>query len=142
MTGRPLNFTPRAAIYAHTASKREKIDHQINACQAFAASLAWHFAGVYADRDTPNLRTDRLELIRLTQDAAAGEFDVVLCQDIYRITPNLWLQRDMLVRLCETGLEAWSVEEGSLEELRLEYQHDLPLLDGPLGPFRRRDDQT
>lgn len=65
-----------------------------------------------------------------------GEFDVVLCQYVDRITPNIWEQRDILIRLYATGLGTWSVEEGSLEDLRLEYQRHLP----PLGPFRRKDE--
>lgn len=142
MTRPALTFTPRAAIYAHTETKRDDIQKQIKSCEAFARKQGWHVAGVYSDANNRNFLINRPELIRLVQDAAEGDFDVVLCQCIDRITLNLGLQRDMLVRLYETGLETWSVEEGPLEELRLYYQRDLPPPDEPLGPFRRRDDKT
>lgn len=140
MTTTPRCFTPRAAIYAHTATKRENINDQIAICKAFAEAQGWRVAGVYADRNTQNLRTSGPEISRLKDDAAAGEFDVVLCQYVDRITPNIWEQRDILIRLYATGLATWSVEEGSLEDLRLEYQRHLPHEDDPLGPFRRKDE--
>ena len=90
MTTTPPCFTPRAAIYAHTATKRENINDQIAICKAFAEAQGWRVAGVYADRNTQNLRTSGPEISRLKDDAAAGEFDVVLCQHVDRITPNIW----------------------------------------------------
>ena len=116
---------------------------EIAAIAALARTVeaqGWRVAGVYADRNTQNLRTSGPEISRLKDDAAAGEFDVVLCQYVDRITPNIWEQRDILIRLYATGLATWSVEEGSLEDLRLEYQRHLPHEDDPLGPFRRKDE--
>lgn len=121
----------RVAIYANTSNKHDSIDKQIYACRIFAMKQGWQTFDIYQDENFPHSRTDRPEMSLLKIEAAAGYFDIVLCEHSDRITPNVWEIRDFLVRSHKIGLRPWSVQEGSLDEMRIWLQETLPDLDDP-----------
>jgi DNA invertase Pin-like site-specific DNA recombinase len=122
---------PRVAIYAHTSEKRDDINEQIYNCRIFAVEQGWQTFDIFLDENLPDVRTDRPDLSLLKLEAAAGYFDVVLCDHSDRITPNIWEIRDFLVNLYNLGVRSWSVQEGSLDGMRVWLQETLPDLDNP-----------
>jgi site-specific DNA recombinase len=84
--------TKRCALYARYSSDHQKdtsIDDQFALLRARAQQLGWTIVAEYADRALTGTRSyDRGDLLRLMDDAKAGNFDVVLTEGLGRVSRN------------------------------------------------------
>ena len=87
-------MTTRCVIYARYSSDKQKdtsIDDQIFLCRDYARQKGWKVVDTYPDPDlTSGLKPEqRPECARLLQDAKTDKFDVVLVQNMDRLTGDL-----------------------------------------------------
>ena len=85
-TGR---FEMKSVIYARYSSDKqsaESIDDQCRTCRAFAEREGWTNIEVYADRAISGTRKDRPDYQRMLTDAEAKTFDVLLVDDLSRLS--------------------------------------------------------
>jgi hypothetical protein len=81
----------RCAIYARCASQTQTssnaVGDQIAACISRAQELGWTLAQTYSDSDKSVSSMDgRRGISRLIDDANKGKFDIILVQDLARIS--------------------------------------------------------
>lgn len=110
MSDRP----PTVAIYARTARSDADIGEQVAACTAFATQQGWMVFDVYADPDCLGTHTRHPEMSRLKRDATAGRFDIVLCEDLDRLSRDLWSSAHLHEDLASNGIRIWTRAEGDM----------------------------
>jgi site-specific DNA recombinase len=106
-----------AAIYARYSSENqrpESIDDQISACRKLAKlkSLTILDDHIYADHAQSGARSDRPALAALMTAARAGEFDVVLVDDLSRLVRDNHLMLSIIAELHFEGIRVVSVADG------------------------------
>lgn len=85
---------PRVAAYVRTkAPSNSTLFPDINQTEYFDALIksnpAWEFAGIYADYGRNGMTVkNRLEFLRIIEDAKAGKIDVILTKSVSRFTKN------------------------------------------------------
>jgi DNA invertase Pin-like site-specific DNA recombinase len=105
------------AIYARYSSENqrpESIDDQVSACRKLAKlqSLTILDDHVYADQAQSGARSDRPALAALMSAARAGEFDVVLVDDLSRLARDNHLMLSIIAELHFEGIRVISVADG------------------------------
>jgi DNA invertase Pin-like site-specific DNA recombinase len=93
-----------AAIYARYSSENqrpESIDDQVSACRKLAKlrSLTISDEHIYADQAQSGARSDRPSLAALMTAAHAGDFDVVLVDDLSRLARDNHLMLSIIAEL-------------------------------------------
>jgi site-specific DNA recombinase len=106
-----------AAIYARYSSENqrgESIDDQISACRKLAKlrSLTISDDHIYAGHAQSGARSDRPALAALMAAARAGEFDVVLVDDLSRLARDNHLMLSIIAELSFEGIRVISVADG------------------------------
>jgi site-specific DNA recombinase len=106
-----------AAIYVRYSSENqrpESIDDQVWACRKLAKlrSLTILDDQVYADQAQSGARSDRPALSALMTAARAGEFDVVLVDDLSRLARDNHLMLSIIAELHFEGIRVISVADG------------------------------
>jgi len=106
-----------AAIYARYSSENqrpESIDDQVSACRKLAKlrSLTISDDHIYADQAQSGARSDRPALAALMTAARAGEFDVVLADDLSRLARDNHLMLSIIAELHFEGIRVISVADG------------------------------
>ena len=106
-----------AAIYARYSSENqrpESIDDQVSACRKLAKlqSLTISDDHIYADQAQSGARSDRPALAALMTAARAGEFDVVLADDLSRLARDNHLMLSIIAELHFKGIRVISVAGG------------------------------
>jgi site-specific DNA recombinase len=106
-----------AAIYARYSSENqrpESIDDQVSACRKLARlrSLTISDDHIYADQAQSGARSDRPSLAALMAAAHAGEFDVVLVDDLSRLARDNHLMLSIIAELSFEGIRVISVADG------------------------------
>jgi site-specific DNA recombinase len=106
-----------AAIYARYSSENqrpESIDDQVSACRKLAKlrSLTISDEHIYADQAQSGARSDRPSLAALMTAAHAGEFDVVLVDDLSRLARDNHLMLSIIGELHFDGIRVISVADG------------------------------
>lgn len=81
----------RAAIYARYSDARlqtaRSIEDQVRMCRELAAREGYEIVGVYADAGVrAGAKASKLEYERLLKDAKAGAFDVVMVDEVSRLS--------------------------------------------------------
>ena len=82
----------RAVIYARYSSENQReasIDDQIEICRRYIDQQGWTLTGTYDDRAMSGASAMRAVFVRLTTDARAGMFDIVVCEAIDRLSRKL-----------------------------------------------------
>ena len=83
----------RAVIYARYSSSNQRdasIEDQIEICRRYIEREGWTLAGSYEDRKlSGEAAMLRPGFLRLTTDARTGQFDVVVCEAIDRLSRKL-----------------------------------------------------
>lgn len=77
------------ALYARYSSEHQReasIADQFRICERAAQSHGWTVSHRYGDKASTGSRADRPGYQRLLQEAKAGHFDVVLVDDLSRLT--------------------------------------------------------
>src|SRR5260370_42193814 len=78
-----------AAIYARFSSDRQKessVEDQTRNCEQYAAREGWTVTHRYADRALSGTLTDRPDYQRMLTDAQAKAWDVLLVDDLSRLS--------------------------------------------------------
>ena len=106
-----------AAIYARYSSENqrpESIDDQVSACRKLAKLQSLTIADdhIYADQAQSDARLDRPALAALMSTARAGEFDVVLVDDLSRLARDNHLMLSIIAELHFEGIRVISVADG------------------------------
>ncbi len=79
----------RAAVYARYSSAKQRessIKDQVRNCTAFAEREGWSIAEHYVDEALSGTSKDRPGFKRLLADAEDGGFDVLLVDDLSRLS--------------------------------------------------------
>jgi DNA invertase Pin-like site-specific DNA recombinase len=106
-----------AAIYARYSSENqrpESIDDQVSACRKLAKlrSLTISDEHIYADQAQSGARSDRPALAALMTAARSGDIDVVLIDDLSRLTRDNHLMLSIIAELHFEGIRVVSVADG------------------------------
>ena len=106
-----------AAIYARYSSENqrpESIDDQVSACRKLAKlrSLTILDDHIYADQAQSGARSDRPALAAMMTAARAGEFDVVLVDDLSRLARDNHLMLSIIAELHFERIRVISVADG------------------------------
>jgi site-specific DNA recombinase len=109
--------TMTAAIYARYSSENqrpESLDDQVSACRKLAKSRSLTILddNIYADQAQSGARSDRPALAALMAAARAGEFDVVLVDDLSRLARDNHLMLSIIAELHFEGIRLISVADG------------------------------
>lgn len=79
----------KAVIYARYSSDQQReasIEDQIRVCKTFAEREGWHITNIYTDYAMSGSSMMRPGIQMVLQDAAGGKFDVLLAEDLDRIS--------------------------------------------------------
>ena len=107
----------RAAVYARYSSenqRKESIDDQVSACRRLAATQNFEIAEahIYSDEATSGARKDRPGLDAMLAALPAGEFEVVLVDDLSRLARDNYLMLSILAELHFEAVRVISVADG------------------------------
>ena len=107
----------QAAIYARYSSENqrpESIDDQISSCRKLAKERQYdvEHGHIYTDEAASGAREDRPGLVALRAAAVAGEFRVLLVDDLSRLARNTLLLLSVLEELRFHGVRVLSVSDG------------------------------
>src|SRR6185436_10870827 len=87
-----MNLTKTAAIYARFSTDKQEarsLDDQLRRCRKFAADRGLEVVAEYQDAAISGSTLDRVNLQKLLKDAKRGDFDVVLVDDLSRLSRDL-----------------------------------------------------
>jgi DNA invertase Pin-like site-specific DNA recombinase len=111
----------RAAIYARFSSELQddrSIDDQVALCRAFAERQGWSIAKIYSDAAASGSTIHRRpQFAQMAADAEAGGFEIMLAEDVDRLSrgegdlPILRRQMEFL------GVEIHSVADGHVTKI-------------------------
>ena len=98
----------RCALYVRCASPYKAaphpLAHQCDACEAHAARQGWETIAVYKDHAVSGLKTSRPSLDALMAQARHGAFEVLLVEDLSRLSRNAAHLHALLVELKGLGV--------------------------------------
>ncbi len=105
----------RAAVYARYSSDKQRessIQDQVRNCTAFAEREGWSIAEHYVDEAVSGTSKDRPGFKRLLADAAEGCFDVLLVDDLSRLSRDEIELKQLVRRFTYRGLRIIGVSDG------------------------------
>ncbi len=105
----------RAAAYARYSSDKQRessIQDQVRNCTAFAERESWSIAEQYFDEAVSGSSKDRPGFKRLLADAAEGCFDVLLVDDLSRLSRDEIELKQLVSRFTYRGLRIIGVSDG------------------------------
>ena len=121
----PLRGT-RAAIYARCAAPADAaqaIQDQVGPCQAFAERVGWTVTCVFQDAGRSGATSvGREGLFAMMTAAERGEFDVVLAQDLDRLSRNASDIHHLLTDLNSLGVGAWTLDWGAVSDFKIAFK--------------------
>lgn len=103
------------ALYARYSSEHQReasITDQFRTCERAAQSHGWTVSHRYQDKAITGSRADRPGYQRLLQEAQAGRFDVVLVDDLSRLTRDEAESIHLRRRLAFWGIRLIGVSDG------------------------------
>lgn len=111
----------RAAIYARFSSELQKarsIDDQVALCRDFAKRDEWEIVAVYADRAVSGASIHgRPQYARMCADAKAGRFDIILAEDLGRLSRKQADTSQLREQMEFLGIEVHTVADGKVTKL-------------------------
>lgn len=105
----------RAVIYARYSSDKQRetsIDDQVRNCTRHAERDGFVVRCIYSDKAISGAVSARSEYQRMLGDAAAGSFDVVLVDDLSRLSRDDYEMKGVLRRLAWQGVRVVGVADG------------------------------
>jgi len=77
----------RAALYLRVSSNEQKLDNQLPALEAYAASRGWTIAGTYTEQESAWRAGHQKELAKLLKELRNGSrYDILLCWALDRLS--------------------------------------------------------
>lgn len=105
----------RAAIYARYSTERQtdrSIEDQQRNCHDRAAREGWTVVSEYADRGISGATSNRPDYQRMLAAALAGEFDVLVVDDLSRLSRDEVEMKRVVRRFVYLGLRLVGVSDG------------------------------
>lgn len=103
----------RCVIYMRSASASQTTPYpladQWDACEAYAAAQGWETIGIYEDHAASGLKTSRLSLGSLMAQARQGVFEVLLIEDLSRLSRNAAILHALLAELKGLGVAVHTI---------------------------------
>lgn len=118
-----MNQQRRAGVYARFSSDKQdgrSIEDQAALCADYAERQGWTVAEVYSDFAVSGASVHgRFAFERLVQDARRGAFDVILTEDLDRLSRNQADIAALYERMTFAGVEIWTVADGRVSEMHV-----------------------
>lgn len=105
----------KAAIYARYSSDKQRetsIEDQRRKCEHSAQPEGWPITTIYSDRAISGTRADRPEYQHMLADAKARKFDILLVDDLSRLSRDQVEIEQTLRRLEHWGIRVIGVSDG------------------------------
>ncbi|MEM7172433.1 MAG: recombinase family protein [Pseudomonadota bacterium] len=112
----------RGAIYSRYSSdlqRDESIEDQIRVCKERLEKEGWQLVGTYADHAETGSNLLRPGIQSLVQDAMAGKFDVVVTEDLDRISRDQEDTAGIYKRLQFGEVEIFTLADGFITDLHV-----------------------
>lgn len=119
----------RTAAYARYSTDLQRdasLEDQLRNVRAFCARQSWPDPVVYTDAAISGSRGDRVRYRALLDDAADGQFDVLLVDDLSRLTRDKDECGKTIKRLVFAGIRVIGVSDG-VDTLRKNHKADVGL---------------
>lgn len=111
----------RFAIYARYSSDRQNessCKDQITLCRAYGERRGWTFSVSYADAAISGASTQgREDFARMVADAESGHFDIILAEDVDRLSRNLGDIERFRERMEYVGVLIHTVADGEVSQI-------------------------
>lgn len=108
----------RAAIYARYSTdlqNERSIEDQLALCRGFAERNGLRVVEVYSDAAVSGASTvNRSGFLKLMQDASTKRFDIVLAEDVDRISRDQADYHTAQKHLAFLGIETWTAQSGKI----------------------------
>ncbi|OXT02983.1 resolvase [Notoacmeibacter marinus] len=112
----------RAAIYARYSSDQQReasIEDQIRVCRERAEREGWAVINCYTDHAISGASLMRPGIQMLMQDGAAGNFDVVLAEDLDRLSRDQEDIAGFYKRMSFADIEIHTLSDGKINDLHI-----------------------
>ena len=116
----------RAALYARYSTDKQReasIEDQARNCRRIADSEGWQLGKTYQDQAVSGSRVDRAGYQSMLADAKAGKFDVLLIDDISRLSRDQVEAETTFRRLEHWGVRIIGVSDGYDSEAKTRKVH-------------------
>src|SRR5690348_9922172 len=110
-----MEVAMHVAVYARYSSEHQReasIADQFRTCERSAQSQGWTISDRYEDKAITGSRADRPGYQRLLQDAQARRFDILLVDDLSRLTRDEAESIQLRRRLAFWGIRLIGVSDG------------------------------
>jgi site-specific DNA recombinase len=112
----------RTVIYARYSSDLQReasIEDQVRLCREWIGREGWRYLHAYTDRAISGSSTFRPGYQQLLQDAANGEFDIIVAEALDRLSRDLEDIAGLFKRLRFAGIRLFTLAEGEIGELHV-----------------------
>lgn len=113
----------RAGIYARFSSEMQSdrsIEDQVALCRAYAERQGWDVAEIYADFAVSGASVHgRFSFERMVQDARRGILDILLTEDLDRLSRSQADIAALYERMTFAGIEIWTATDGRVSEMHV-----------------------
>lgn len=113
----------RCAIYVRCASATQATPYpladQWDACEAYAAERGWETVTVYKDNAVSGMTGSRPSLDAMMREVEFGAFDVVLVEDVSRLSRDALRVHRLLAELKSLGVAVHTVVGGVVTDLEV-----------------------
>ena len=112
----------RTAIYARYSSDQQRdasIEDQIRMCKERAEREGWTVVNCYTDHAISGASLMRPGIQMLMQDGAAGHFDIVLAEDLDRLSRDQEDIAGLYKRLSFADIDMYTLADGKVSDLHI-----------------------
>jgi site-specific DNA recombinase len=113
----------RVAIYSRYSSDLQKdrsIEDQIAVCEKFAAKNGWSVAGSFVDRAASGASLfGRPQFAKMVAEAHAGSFDIILSEDLDRLSRSQKDIADLFEQMTFAEIEIHTLADGLINEMHV-----------------------
>lgn len=113
----------RCAIYVRCASASQATPYpladQWDACEAYAAERGWETVKVYKDSAVSSMTGSYLSLDAMMREVERDAFDVVLVEDVSRLSRDALQVHRLLAELKSLGVAVHTVRGGGVTDLEV-----------------------
>jgi DNA invertase Pin-like site-specific DNA recombinase len=112
----------RVAIYVRYSSENQReasIEDQVEVCRRYADRQGWSVVEIYDDRAASGASRFRAGLARMSSDAEAHKFDVLVCESIDRLGRKLADVADLFDRLSFLRIQVHATSIGLLTPMHV-----------------------
>ena len=113
----------RAGIYARFSSEMQSersIEDQVALCRAYAARQGWAATEIYADYAMSGASVHgRHAFERMVADARRGVLDLILTEDLDRLSRSQADIAALYERMAFAGIDIWTVADGRVSEMHV-----------------------